>query len=228
MLKKILIEGAQIHGFERIDSADGVDIYKRKIAGGERYLILESLGSLDSIENIQGRLLGSIPNTLNDEPAFNKNCDLVLIRKLENLSDFKKLENIVLTYEEDPYHFKKYFLYFSNSEEKLIQDKTYADLFSVILKMDEFDSYKNNPLTPSLYSLAARVFIKLPFLEVPRSNQTLRSLSDDIIAVVAEAKLNQTFNKIASYENTTDNAESLVQELVNEELENFKAADTGI
>lgn len=228
MLKRILVEGAIDHGFELVESVRGNDFLKRKIADAERYLILKSLDSLDTIESIQSDLLKSIPDSLSMEPSFNKNCDLVLIHKLQNLADFKTLENIVLTYEEDPYHFKKYFLYFSDYEETALQEKKYADLTSIILKMDEFESYKKNPLTPSLYSLATRVFIKLPFLEVPRSNKTLQTLSDGVTALVAEAGLQTTFNHIASSTNTPDRAEALVQELIDEELENIQATDTGI
>jgi hypothetical protein len=228
MLKEILIEGAQAHGFELVESIVDADFFRRKNLGAERYLILKSLGSLDTIENIQSGLLNSIPKSLSDEPSFNKNCDLVLIHQFKNLADFKKLEDVILTYEEDPYHFKKYFLYFSESEEKALQGKKYNDLVSVILEMDEFESYKKNPLMPSFYSVAARVFIKLPFLEVPRSKKTLQTLSDDVTAVVAEAGLQDTLKHITSYTNTSENAEALVQELIDEELENIQAANTGI
>jgi hypothetical protein len=221
MLKKILIEAAEKHDFSFVTSIEDVEFFERKIEGAERYLILKSLDSLDSIEKIQTELLTSLPESFSKEPSFNKNCDLVLIHKLQNLADFKNLENMILTYEEDPYYFKKYFLYFSDTEEKAIQGKNYDDLFSVVLKMDEFEIYKKNPLTPSFYSLAARVFIKLPFLSVPRSIKTLQTLSDDIIAVVAEAKLQKTYYKITSKTNTTENAEALLQELIDEELENI-------
>jgi len=221
MLKKILIEAAQRHSFVLINSTRDTDFFERKIAGAERYLILKSLNSLDAIENIQSELLNTIPESFSKEPSFNKNCDLVLIHKLQHLADFKELEYKILTYEENPYHFKKYFLYFSDSEEKAIQGKNYDDFLSVVLKMEEFESYKKNPLMPSFYSLAARVFIKLPFLAVPQSNKTLQTLSDNVIAVVAEAGLQKTHSQIAFRTNTTDNAEALIQELIDEELENI-------
>lgn len=221
MLKKILIEAAQKHSFEHIESTQDTEFFLRKNADAERYLILKSLDFLDTIENIQSELLISIPKSFSSEPSFNKNCDLVLIHRLQNLADFKELEDKILTYEENPYHFKKYFLYFSDSEEKAIQGKYYDDFLSIVLKMDEFESYKKNPLTPSFYSLAVRVLIKLPFLAAPRSNKTLQTLSDDVTAVIAEAGLQQTYSQIASHTNTTENAEALVQELIDEELENI-------
>lgn len=221
MLRKILIEAAQEHSFKHIKSIHDVDFFERKIAGAERYLILKSLDFLDTIQNIQNELLISIPESFSIEPSFNKNCDLVLINKLPNLADFKQQENIILTYEEDPYHFKKYFLYFSEVEEKAIQGKNYRDFSSVVFEMDKFEQYKENPLKPSFYSLAARIFIKLPFLAVPRSHETLQPLSDDVTAVVAEAGLQKTHNQISSYTNTSENALILAQELIDEELENI-------
>ena len=221
MLKQILAEAAEKHNFSLVKSFNNIDFFERKNEGAERFLILKALNSLDSIEKIQTELLASLPESFSKEPSFNKNCDLVLIHRLQNLADFKNLEDVILTYEEDPYYFKKYFLYFSDAEEKAIQGKNYNHLFSVVLKMDDFETYKKDPLKPSFYSLAARIFIKLPFLIVPRSKKTLQTLSDDVIAVVAEAGLQKTHDRIASKTNTTENAEKLAQELIDEELENI-------
>lgn len=227
MLSSILIQAAKNHGFTLVNSGMNIEFFQRKNGGAERYLIFKTFNELCSINELHGRVLNALPESLRIEPSFSKNCDLVLVYKLKNLSDFKDIEQAALAFEEDPYHFKKYFLYFSEAEEKLIKGKECEDFVSVILKMDEFDGYKKNPLKPSFYSVAARTFIKLPFLEVPKSQKTLQSLTDNVISIVNENNLKTTFEKISAHAQNED-IEALIQELISEELENIKAADSGI
>lgn len=227
MLKDILIEAATSHSFQIAASSEFTTFLSKKDGMAERYLILKELQILDTIENVHEEVIKELPEKLRSEPSFNKNCDLVIIHKLPELSDFKKIEDTALEFEENPHHFKKYFLYFSEAEERAINSKTFSDFESVILKMDEFEDYKKHPLKPSFYSLAARTFIKLPFLEVPRSQKILQTLPDSISARLSEGGLQPTFDAIQKY--TSDqNIEQLAQELINEELENIKAANSGI
>ncbi|MDE2419694.1 MAG: hypothetical protein KGO49_00735 [Gammaproteobacteria bacterium] len=228
MLETILVEAAINHGFELVKSTDQTIFFSRKSGDSERYLVLKTLFSIKTVDEIHEEVISVLPQTLVIEPSFNKNCDLVLIHQLTNLSDFKKIENKVLELEENPYHFKKYFLYFSDAEERAISGKSFLDFKTVILKMDEFGDYKKNPLDPSFYSVVARTFIKLPFLEVPRSEKSLQTLSDSISASVSEENLQKTFELVSKYKNTQEDAEALVQELLNEELENIKVTNSRV
>ena len=227
MLKDILLDAATSHSFEVVVTSENAIFLKKKDGRAERYLILKQLDILVSIDDVHAEVIQNLPEQLRIEPSFSKNCDLVIIHKLAELSDFKKIENTALEFEENPYHFKKYFLYYSDAEDRAIKSKTFSDFSSMILKMDEFADYKNNPLTPSFYSLAARTFIKLPFLEVPHSQKILQTLPDSVSARVNEDGLNKTFESVLKYAINQD-AELLAQELINEELENIKAANSGI
>lgn len=227
MLKNILVEAAISQSFTVVSELDNSIFLARKDGRAERYLIIKKISVLDPIEKIHEQIMLGLPESLRIEPSFNKNCDLVLIHKLESLSDFKKIEDSALEYEEDPYHFKKYFLYFSDAEEKAISGKDFANFSEIILNMAEFADYKKNPLKPSFYSIAARTFIKLPFLAVPRSTKILQALTDSVFARLAEDGLSGTLNTVVKVSNRYD-VELIAQELINEELENIKAANSSI
>jgi len=228
MLREILLEGAAAHGFENVYSEVNTDFLRRKSGGTERYLVLKVLEELLPVDAVHEQVLTSVPDTLTREPAFNKNCDLVLIHRVAHLADYKGIEKIILSYEEDPYHFKKYFLYFISAEEELAKGKSYSDFASVIPNKLAFSDYKKDPLRPSFYSLAARIFIKLPFLEVPRSTKELVPLSVEVDNAVSESGLGDIYHKISSSLSESDNIDALVQELISEELENIEAADPGV
>jgi len=227
MLKNILVEAANSQSFAVVSEIDNSIFLKRKDGRAERYLIIRNITILEPIEKIHEKIILGIPDSLRAEPSFNKNCDLVLIYKLDELADFKKIEDSALEYEEDPYHFKKYFLYFSDAEERAINGKDFSNFSEIILNMTEFAEYKKNPLKPSFYSIAARTFIKLPFLAVPRSRKTLQALSDSVSARLAEENLSDTLETVVKASNLYD-VELIAQELINEELENIKAANSSI
>ncbi|KCX34241.1 hypothetical protein J577_3170 [Acinetobacter sp. 263903-1] len=160
------------------------------------------------------------------QPAFKKNCDLIIIYKVDFLSDFNGIEEQVLEIEENPYYFKKYFFYYSDAEEKLLLGKSYEDFKSQIKKMDEFDEYKKDPLKPSFHSLVTRMFIKFPFLEIPKFSKSFQNLTDSVSEKVNANDLVKTYDLIRKYE--ANNIDEVLSELLNEELENIKASDSSI
>ncbi|WP_322840836.1 ABC-three component system middle component 1 [Acinetobacter sp. 263903-1] len=182
--------------------------------------------NLLSVENIHELVNESLPETMQKQPAFKKNCDLIIIYKVDFLSDFNGIEEQVLEIEENPYYFKKYFFYYSDAEEKLLLGKSYEDFKSQIKKMDEFDEYKKDPLKPSFHSLVTRMFIKFPFLEIPKFSKSFQNLTDSVSEKVNANDLVKTYDLIRKYE--ANNIDEVLSELLNEELENIKASDSSI
>ncbi|HFN6505150.1 TPA: hypothetical protein ACHFWY_005195, partial [Klebsiella pneumoniae] len=77
---------------------------------------------------------------------------------------------------------------------------------------------------PSLYNLAARIFIKLPFLEMPDIEKDIVPIDLQINTLVDSLNLSEPYNKISTANKQTDiNLEMLIEELINEELEAIKA-----
>ncbi|CAN7550850.1 ABC-three component system middle component 1 [Duganella sp. LjRoot269] len=227
MLKKILTEAAHFHAFSLVEECDCSIFFSRKDGRAERYLILREIEEVSSPIKINDETIQLLPDLLKQEPSFHKNCDLVLIHKLKKIADFKKVEDTALAIEEDPNYFKKYFLYYDEAEELAITEKGFKDFQAIIIDKDSFKNYKKNPLDPNFYSIVARAFIKLPFLDVPRSKKDLETLENTVSARLAEKNLTSDYNKIVSSFALGD-SEKIAQELINEELENIKAKDSGI
>jgi len=82
----------------------------------------------------------------------------------------------------------------------------------------QFSNYKNDPLAATQYSVAAKIFIKLPFLELPFTRGKLVSLRLQAGEAVAEEGLDATYAAIQKL--TTNNADELIKELIGNELEN--------
>ncbi len=213
-------------GFILEKSLDNTDFFIKENGEAQRYLIVHVLDQLLSVESIHDLINESLPETLQKHPAFKKNCDLILIYKVDFLNDFNGIEEQILEIEENPYYFKKYFFYYSDAEEKLLLGKNYGDFKSQIKKMDEFDEYKKDPLKPSFHSLVTRVFIKFPFLEIPKFSKSFQNLFDSVSEKVNVENLVKTYDFIGKFE--ADNIDEVIAELLNEELENIKASDSSI
>lgn len=226
MLKKIMHEAVNDSGFILEKSSDNTDFFIKENGEAQRYLIIHVLDQLLSVENIHEIVNESLPETMQKQPAFKKNCDLILIYKVDFLSDFNGIEEQVLEIEENPYYFKKYFFYYSDAEEKLLLGKSYEDFKSQIKKMDEFDEYKKDPLKPSFHSLVTRMFIKFPFLEIPKFSKSFQNLFDSVSEKVNADNLVKTYDLIRKYEENS--IDEVLSELLNEELENIKASDSSI
>lgn len=226
MLKKIVHEAVKDAGFILEKISDNTDFFIKENGEAQRYLIVHVLDQLLSLENIHEFINESLPEAMHKQPAFKKNCDLILIYKVGFLSDFNEIEEKVLEIEENPYYFKKYFFYYSDAEEKLLLGKSYEDFKSQIKRMDEFDEYKKDPLKPSFHSLVTRMFIKFPFLEIPKFSKSFQNLFDSVSEKVNADNLTKTYDLIGKYE--ADSIDEVISELLSEELENIKASDSSI
>ncbi|MFA1784764.1 hypothetical protein [Klebsiella pneumoniae] len=72
--------------------------------------------------------------------------------------------------------------------------------------------------------MAARIFIKLPFLEMPDIEKDIVPIDFQINTLVDSLNLSEPYNKISTANKQTDiNLEMLIEELINEELEAIKA-----
>ncbi|EJB5619817.1 Uncharacterised protein [Acinetobacter baumannii] len=226
MLKKIMHEAVKDSGFILEKSSDNTNFFIKENGGAQRYLIVHVLDQLLSVESIHKLINESLPDKMQKQPAFKKNCDLIIIYKVNFLNDFNEIEEQVLEIEENPFYFKKYFFYYSDAEEKLLLGKSYEDFKSQIKKMDEFDEYKKDPLKPSFHSLVTRLFIKFPFLEIPKFSKSFQNLFDSVSEKVNAENLVKTYDLIGKYE--ADSIDEVIAELLSEELENIKASDSSI
>ena len=218
MINRIIDEALIFHGFIKDCETDLTSFYIRESGSAIRFAILHKLDHLPNPTELNALINQSAPDSFMNHPTFMKNCDLICIHHLNHLGEFKDQEEQIFAIEEDPHFFKKYVLYYSDTEQHAIQDYTFNKLVATISDKSQFSNYKKDPLAATQYSVAAKIFIKLPFLELPFTRGELISLRLQAADAVVEAGLDETYKIIQKL--TSNNAEELITELMNNEMEN--------
>jgi len=137
----------------------------------------------------------SINNVLNDqieifvktkeivqESTFDKNANLLILNRVPKLEDVK-FDNL-LQIEENPYHFKKSILYYTDEELKNLnivigESNALTSIETLILKDEIFEQHKTNFDTNSFESLIYRIAIKIPFIKIGiTQTNNLKSLEE--------------------------------------------------
>ena len=90
----------------------------------------------------------------------------------------------------------------------------------IIADKNLFNAYKEQPLAATQYSVAAKIFIKLPFLELPFNKRELVPLRIQAEEAVSEVGLTKTYESVQKLSNT--NVDDLIKEMINDELANIK------
>ncbi|MDW5499144.1 ABC-three component system middle component 1 [Pseudomonas lundensis] len=225
MLNEFIKQAIEEHHFIEIESeSDEISFFKKEIGELRRYIITYRTDKLEDATILNELIINNTPTGLLEAPAFAKNTDLIIIFQLNKLSNYKQYEKHIFDVEENAYYFKKYVLYYSSEENKLISGKNFNNIKAVLSDHEEFSSYKADPSRPSLYNMAARIFIKLPFLEMPDIEKDIVPIDLQISTLVGSLNLSGTYNKISTANKQSDtNLEILIEELINEELEAIKA-----
>lgn len=227
MLNDFITEAIVEHDFLFINNElDDLRFFKKEKGDLQRYIITYSVEKLEEASIINEYIVNSTPPELLEAPAFAKNTDLILIYRLDKTSNYHIHEKNIFDIEENAYYFKKYVLYYSNEESDLLIGKSFEDLKNVLTDHAEFSLYKSDPLRPSLYNMTARIFIKLPFLEMPDIEKKLSPIDFQIKHLVESLDLYGTYNKLNHAKNHNDlNIDLLIEELINEELEALQNKD---
>jgi hypothetical protein len=220
MIKQLIDEALAAHGFVSKRELDTTSFYVRESGSAIRFAVVHILDYLPDPAELNNRINHLAPEEFLRNPSFKKNCDLICIHRLDVLAEFQNHEEEIFAIEEDPHFYKKYVLYYSVAEESALTDFTYDKLLAVIADKKEFLGYKENPLTATQYSFAAKTFIKLPFLELPSHQGNLVSLRLQAGEAVAQAGLNDTYHIMQQVKK--NNADDLVKEMIRNELANIQ------
>jgi len=220
MIIKLIDEALIAQQFVEVLETDTTRFYIREMGAAIRFAILHKLNELTTPAELNATITRLIPEEFSNNPSFKKNCDLIFIYHLDKLADFKSHEEQIFAIEEDPHFFKKYVLYYSDAEEHALEGKTYKDLKMIIADKNLFNVYKEQPLAATQYSVAAKIFIKLPFLELPFNKRELVPLRIQAEEAVSEVGLTKTYESIQKLSNT--NVDDLIKEMINDELANIK------
>ena len=220
MIKQLIDEALVAHGFVSKRELETTSFYIRESESAIRFAVVHKLDDFPDPAELNNLINHLAPEEFLRNPSFKKNCDLICIHRLDVLAEFKDYEEEIFAIEEDPHFYKKYVLYYSIAEESALTDFTYDKLVSVIADKKEFLNYKENPLVATQYSFAAKIFIKLPFLELPSYQGNLVSLRLQAAEAVAEAGLKDTYSIIQQVKNK--NADDFIKEMIHNELANIQ------
>lgn len=220
MIKQLIDEALVAHGFVSKRELDTTSFYVRESGSAIRFAVVHTLDGLPDPAELNNRINHLAPDEFLRNPSFKKNCDLICIHRLDVLAEFKDHEEEIFAIEEDPHFYKKYVLYYSIAEESALTNFTYSKLETLIADKKEFLNYKEKPLVATQYSFAAKIFIKLPFLELPSHQGNLVSLRLQAAEAVAEAGLNDMYSTIQTV--TGKNADDIIKEMINNELANIQ------
>ena len=219
MINKLIDEALIAHGFSKEHETDVTGFYIRESGSAIRFAVLHKLDGLPTPAELNATINQSAPEAFTSNPTFKKNCHLICINHLNKLADFKDHEEQIFAIEDDPHFFKKYVLYYSDAEESALRNFSFEKLQTVIADKKQFLDYKSDPLKPTQYSVAAKIFIKLPFLELPFNKGNLVSLRLQAAESVAEAGLEDTYEFIQKI--TSKNTDDMIKEMINDELANI-------
>lgn len=222
MLKQILDEALIAQGFVAAHHSETSTYYLRHNDEAIRFVVVNQLTALQHPNELNEAITQSAPKEFIEHPAFKKNCDLICLLKLDKLAEFKDLEDEIFSIEENAYHYKKYILYYNDAEEQALSGFNYKNLTETISDKSQFDDYKSKPLAASAYSLATKIFIKLPFLELPHKTRELVPLKIQTEAAVAEAGLSAIYEKLQVTLEEDAALDALVKELIKNEMENIQ------
>ncbi|TDJ77775.1 hypothetical protein E2H86_07355 [Pseudomonas putida] len=220
MIIDLIHQALDAHNFSKVHENDSTGFYVREDGTAVRFAVLHRLDSLMKPGELNAIINQSAPVEFITDPAFKKNCDLICIHHLDKLAEFKNHEEQIFEIEEDPHFYKKYVLYYSDTEVEAIKGLNFAKLNELISDKAQFDIYKNEPTAATKYSAAAKIFIKLPFLALHINKVELVPLRLQIDEAVAEADLSKTYETIKKHGQL--NIEDLIKELISDELANFQ------
>lgn len=220
MIINLIHQALDAHNFSKVHENDTTGFYVRENGTAIRFAVLHRLDNLMKPGDINATINQSAPVAFTADPAFKKNCDLICIHHLDKLAEFKNYEEQIFEIEEDPHFYKKYVLYYSDTEVEAIKGLNFVKLNELISDKKQFDAYKNEPTAATTYSAVAKIFIKLPFLALNINKVELVPLRLQIEDAVAEADLTKMYETIQKHGQL--NAEDLIKELISDELANFK------
>jgi hypothetical protein len=220
MINELIDEALIAHQFINVLETQTTRFYCRESSSAVRFVILHELKELMEPSKLNAAMNQLVPEVLSNHPSFRKNCDLICVHRLKQLADFKSHEEKIFAIEEDPHFFKKYVLYYSDAEEGMLIGQTYQDVEATIADKVLFDRYKDQPLTSTQYSVAAKIFIKLPFLELPFVKRELVPLRMQAQGAVSEAGLTATYESIQRFNKNL--LEGLIKGMIDDELANIK------
>ncbi|MBR9774378.1 MAG: hypothetical protein GYB55_04965 [Cytophagales bacterium] len=182
----------------------------------QNYWLIVHYDDIDKVISEQIELFVKAKEIIQD-PAFDKNANLLVLNRVEAISDIKS--ESLLQIEENPYHFKKSVLYYTEEELKNLGDAIgdspeHNTIESLLLTEKIFEQHKLHFDANAFESLLYRMAIKIPFIKIKiTQTNNLKSLEE----INKKSVKNNEFNDLLeqkffslSDENFSDMAEDAI------------------
>lgn len=146
---------------------------------------------LEEFDTIMSRFLEQILST-QEYPGVDKNLSMLIIVERNINTSTDEFNNKIYTLEENPYHFKKYVLpyteeqftllkHYINIDKKIIEQLdpivNNKDWFS-LFKAQQTEQYETDEA--KVFDLVSKLYIKLPFLKIQINKEELPNLTKEI------------------------------------------------
>lgn len=209
--------------FQQLESPfEDLDFYEAKDSRFQRFLVILEVNQLCSPSELNAQVQNKTPESLLTKPSFAKNTDLVILFKLDELTDLPQQEHSIFDIEENAYSLKKHVLYYTTKE--LDQLKQYfdrgEDIDSLISSSEAFTDYKENPNEETAFSLTCRLFVKLPFLAAPIQESTLEDANKIADQLLSEKQLLTFFQSIELQIAKGSEYKKVMEALIDEQMAN--------
>lgn len=187
------------------------------------YWVVVSLDILNQVRDEQIGLFVRAKEIIN-QPQFDKNANLLILNKVENLKEVNN--DYILQVEEDPFHFKKCIIYYTNEElaklKEAIGNSAITEFIeSMILRDDVFTAHKQSFDANEFQSLLYRIAHKMPFIKINITQvDNLSTLEEINKNVVGENTLNNLLES-DFYTLSNDDFIKLTSEDILEKLKNI-------
>ena len=141
-------------------------------------------------------------------PGVDKNLSLLLLTERSAIEYSDAFNKIVYEFEENPFHFKRFLLPYTQEQAKLLdnflneqfqclkvilnnKDTIIAQLNEVLSNKHWFSLFKDivrgsERDEAKIFDLVSKIFIKIPYLKVPINKEDLRNLSNEIEREIPE------------------------------------------
>lgn len=184
------------------------------------YWVVVSLDILNQIRDDQIELFIKAKQIIN-QPQFDKNANLLILNKVNSLEKVNK--DYLLQVEEDPFHFKKCIIYYTDEElaklKEAIGNLPVTEFVeSMILKEEVFTAHKQSFDDNQYQSLLYRIAHKMPFIKINiKQVDSLSSLEEINKNAIGENALNNLlesdFYTLSNDDFNTMTSESILKKL---------------
>jgi hypothetical protein len=122
--------------------------------------------------------------------GLEKNLSMLILLEVESLEQSQKINSFIYDIEEDPFDFKKYVLVYTQEQVSKLKSLIGTMNGQVVSYINQFlnDSMKFSQFKRQeksddtlVYDLITKLFIKLPFLNIPNYQQDITKLYKEIV-----------------------------------------------